>query len=413
MLTVSDDVKNLFLNHYRQTARITMTWPGRTGQRIITEADIMQGGLTIDKYSATGGEINVGTFVAAQLTLKLNNFKGKFNTWDFQNAELFVEIGIKKWDAYHWENAQMNYIPMGVYVVTSPVRSRERIVTIVALDRAVYTDKLPDAALPDTILTLGDLLTHICTTCGITCADGVSSSLPQLSTEIDVSTITERTSYRNMIRWIAFLNSKNAYFDNDGNLAFGFYKILTHYIPRPRDPDLILNKGDIYNVDIDTSTVFRLGGSNYRANDGSTIFNIEWGYNASDQWDEHWWTISAGKLFNDIGAIIQKQLNYDGTYYVPEFSDCQLIENETVPIAWNPPQGGLDELPMYPFRAQIKPMPWLELMDIVRYKSNKNYDIPITHLSFTLNGSTVIACDVDAQLLNQKGTYMEAPSLVI
>jgi len=413
MLTVSDDVKNLFLNHYRQTARITMTWPGRTGQRMITEADIMQGGLTIDKYSATGGEIDVGTFVAAQLTLKLNNFKGKFNTWDFQNAELFVEIGIKKWDAYHWENAQMHYIPMGVYAVTSPVRSRERVVTIVALDRAVYTDKLLDAALPSTISTLGDLLTHICTTCGITCADGVSSSLPQLSTVIDVSTITERVSYRNMIRWIAFLNSRNAYFDNDGNLAFGFYKILTHYVPH-RSPDLVLKTSDIYNVDIDTSTVFRLGGSNYRANDGSAIMIIEWGYDESPQWDEHWWTISAGKFIGGAGVEIKKTLYLDGTYYVPDFYDCQLIENSETPIIWNVPQGGLDELPMYPFRAQIKPMPWLELMDIVRYKNRHGqWDIPITHLSFTLNGSTIIACDIDAQLLNQKGTYMEAPSLVL
>ena len=388
-----------------------MTWPGRTGQRIITEADIMQGGLTIDKYSATGGEINVGTFVAAQLTLKLNNFKGKFNTWDFQNAELFVEIGIKKWDAYHWENAQMHYIPMGVYVVTSPVRSRERVVTIVALDRAVYTDKLLDAALPSTISTLGDLLTHICTTCGITCADGVSSSLPQLSTAIDVSTITEQVSYRNMIRWIAYLNSRNAYFDNDGNLAFGFYKILHHFVPH-RAPDLILNKGDIYNVDIDTSTDFRLGGSNYRANDGSTIMTIRWGYDAYPGHEAQWWTLSTGKLLGDVGIEVSNTLNYDGTYYVTEFNDCQLIENSTLTV-WNPPQTSVNELSMYPFRAQIKPMPWLELMDIVRYKSNKNYDIPITHLSFTLNGSTVIACDVDAQLLNQKGTYMEAPSLVI
>ena len=404
MLNVSDEVKALFKNNYRQVARICMTHPGELGQQWITEADIIQGGLTIDKYCTLNGGLDIGTFVAGQLKLKLKNTNDKFRSWKFLNAELTVEIGIKKWDAYEWENAQVHYIPMGVYVVNTPVQSNSGVITITAMDRAVYFDPKLTSLIPNTVTTVGGLIEYVCGLAGVTIASGVST-MSYYDSAIDVSLITRAITLRTVIQQMAFVLGAVAYMDNDGYLTFKVYKTGFGSL------DFTITSSDRYELDIDTSRKYILGGSQVEREDGSVEKNILWGWPAlPPYYDESWWVVSSGEYLDHVGVEIRNEVTSAGVYYVNTLYNCQLFDGESFP----PLHYDVTKREAYPCRSKIKSMPWIELLDYCRMQARGPYDIYVTHMTYTMNGPMYISCDLDPEILNNIGTYIpSAPGIVI
>ena len=141
MYKVEQSIIDLFNKHYRQVLRIT--FKGKYENFTIDETEVIQGGFTTDRYSVSGSKIELGSAIAAELTLKVKNYDGKYDETVFEGGELFVEVGIKKWDAHRWENAVVHYIPCGYFIIDTPPRAKSTI-SISALDRMVLFDKAAD-----------------------------------------------------------------------------------------------------------------------------------------------------------------------------------------------------------------------------------------------------------------------------
>lgn len=171
MYKVSQEVKNLFNKNYIQVADITVN--GVNESFSVAENEIVQGSLSIDRYSVSNSKIEVGSAVAAELTLKLKNDDGKYDNTVFEGAEVFVKIGIKKWDAHRWENAVIHWIPCGYFTIDEPPRALSTI-TISALDRMILFDKTVDISKLSFPMTVADLLNKICTICGVTLATDIT-----------------------------------------------------------------------------------------------------------------------------------------------------------------------------------------------------------------------------------------------
>ena len=88
MYAVTQDIIDLFNKHYRQVLRITFKRGNVT--KVIDETEIRQGGFTIDRYSVSGSKVEVGSAIAAELTLKVKNYDGKYDETIFEGGELFV-----------------------------------------------------------------------------------------------------------------------------------------------------------------------------------------------------------------------------------------------------------------------------------------------------------------------------------
>ena len=97
MYPVTEAVAALFDANQPQVLRITGTDPNGVSINI-TEANVMSGGFSIDRYCNNGAKLELGTAVSAELTLKLNNADGTFDGIMFEGAELFVEVGIAEQD---------------------------------------------------------------------------------------------------------------------------------------------------------------------------------------------------------------------------------------------------------------------------------------------------------------------------
>lgn len=340
MYKVSQEVKNLFNKNYIQVADITVN--GVNESFSVAENEIVQGSLSIDRYSVSNSKIEVGSAVAAELTLKLKNDDGKYDSTVFEGAEVFVKIGIKKWDAHRWENAVIHWIPCGYFTIDEPPRALSTI-TISALDRMILFDKTVDISKLSFPMTVADLLNKICTICGVTLATDITR-LPNKDYQITAYPEGQDLTYRTLLQWCAALTGTCAFMNYDGNLELKWYE----------QTDLTISPSERYNSDMQENDV--------------TITGIYFKDAANTEYiagtDDYCLDLSSNGLLQDNVQVVLD------TLYV-----------------------SLKGFSYRPYTATIKSAPYIYPMDMIHYEDAKGevHDTIITNVTFGMNLSTSIA----------------------
>lgn len=340
MYKVSQEVKNLFNKNYIQVADITVN--GVSESFSVAENEIVQGSLSIDRYSVSNSKIEVGSAVAAELTLKLKNDDGKYDNTVFEGAEVFVKIGIKKWDAHRWENAVIHWIPCGYFTIDEPPRALSTI-TISALDRMILFDKTVETDKLSFPMTVADLLNKICTICGVTLATDITR-LPNKDYQITAYPEGQDLTYRTLLQWCAALTGTCAFMNYDGNLELKWYE----------QTDLTISPSERYNSDMQENDV-AITGIYFKA-----AANTE--YIAGT--DDYCLDLSSNGLLQDNVQVVLD------TLYV-----------------------SLKGFSYRPYTATIKSAPYIYPMDMIHYEDAKGevHDTIITNVTFGMNLSTSIA----------------------
>ena len=242
MYPVSSAVQALFEAEQRQNLRITGN--GLT----ITDADVVLDSFSIDRYACNGTKLEVGTAVASEMSLKLNNADGRYDDVVFEGAELYVEIGIADWTQ---DNPNITYIPCGYFTPDEQPRTRD-IITLHALDRMMNFDAIPpqltpwtdnngnvmtdnygnviyfcaDLSLPATV---SDLIQQACDICQVPFSQDLST-LPNYNLTISVlPALQQDITFRNIIQWCAGIMGTNAWIDWEGKLRFSWYGMSSVY----------------------------------------------------------------------------------------------------------------------------------------------------------------------------------------
>lgn len=340
MYKVSQEVKNLFNKNYIQVADITVN--GVNESFSVAENEIVQGSLSIDRYSVSNSKIEAGSAVAAELTLKLKNDDGKYDNTVFEGAEVFVKIGIKKWDAHRWENAVIHWIPCGYFTIDEPPRALSTI-TISALDRMILFDKTVDISKLSFPMTVADLLNKICTICGVTLATDITR-LPNKDYQITAYPEGQDLTYRTLLQWCAALTGTCAFMNYDGNLELKWYE----------QTDLTISPSERYNSDMQENDV-AITGIYFK-----DAANTE--YIAGT--DDYCLDLSSNGLLQDNVQVVLD------TLYV-----------------------SLKGFSYRPYTATIKSAPYIYPMDMIHYEDAKGevHDTIITNVTFGMNLSTSIA----------------------
>ncbi len=341
MYNISNDVLELFKKNYRQVVNITFRGKERTF--VLTEADIKQGGLTIDRYCVSGSKIEIGSAIAAELKLTLDNHNDRFSDEVFEDAELEVKIGIKKWDAYKWENAQIHWIPCGFFTVDDPPRKLTSI-TLSALDRMVKFD-VPISNKNIITTSVRNLVQICCDHCGVILATNLTT-LPNANytiTYIPEDDEIEDITYRQLIQWCSEIMGVCAYIDWEGKLRLEWYKTTSTTItPKER------YKSDLYENDI------TITGVQLTDNDDNVYLK------GTDDYAFH---IQGNKLITHDYETIVESLN-----------------------------SVLNGFSYRPYSCSIKPMPHIYPLDVITYvdKYNNSHKSIITNTTFKINMSTNI-----------------------
>jgi hypothetical protein len=224
MYPISSAVKALYDAEQRQVLRITGT--DKNGATIsITDANVMENGFTIDRYSCNGTKLEVGTAIASELTLKLDNRQGQFDGIAFEGAELFVEVGIADWTQ---DSPTVNWMPCGYFTPYIQPRKYSTI-TLAALDRMMRFDRVVEDGSLTLPATVAGLVAQVCALFSVTLAAAITG-LPNASYSVsELPELQQTITYRNLIQWCAGIMGTNAWMDWNGQLRFSWYDNATGY----------------------------------------------------------------------------------------------------------------------------------------------------------------------------------------
>lgn len=358
MVNVSQDIIKSFNEGNQQTALIEVTAGGKTFT--ITDADIIQGGLKIDRYCVTNSKIEVGSAVASELSLKLRNYDGKFNDVSFEGAVLNVKIGIKLASVLDGatlgkgvlgrmilgsasSDQDVAYVPCGLFIVDTPPRKLSTI-SISALDYMVLFDREVNASALSFPVHVDALIQKICSICNVTLATDVSV-LPNHYFSIGgLPNTNQKLTYRQLLQWCAQLTGTCAFMDGSGRLVLKWYE----------QTGVTITASERYSSDMLENDITITG---FTCDDGK------------------------GNTY------------LSGTADYPlDLSDCGFLTNayEGVLKELQAARGGFA---YRPYSATIKSAPYLFPLDMIRYKDKDGvvHDTIVTNVTLALNCNTAIS----------------------
>lgn len=358
MVNVSQDIIKSFNEGNKQTALIEVTAGSKTFA--ITDADIIQGGLKIDRYCVTNSKIEVGSAVASELSLKLRNYDGKFNDVSFEGAVLNVKIGIKLSSVL--ESATLGkgilrrmilgsassdqdvaYIPCGLFIVDTPPRKLSTI-SISALDYMVLFDREVNTSTLSFPIHVDALIQKICSICNVTLATD-ASVLPNHYFSIGgLPDTNQKLTYRQLLQWCAQLTGTCAFMDGSGRLVLKWYE----------QTGVTITASERYSSDMLENDITITG-----------------------------FTCDDGKGNTYLSGTAD---------YTLDLSDCGFLTNayEGVLKELQAARGGFT---YRPYSATIKSAPYLFPLDMIRYKDKDGvvHDTIVTNVTLALNCNTAIS----------------------
>jgi hypothetical protein len=238
MYSISDELRQRFEQGERKTARVAIG--NYAVDQTITEADIVSNGLSIDRYCVTGNKIEIGSAVAAELSLVLDNSSGKFDEIVFEGVQLFVEIGIA--------GDENSYIPCGKFTVDEPPRNNTRI-SLKALDYMMLFDNKADVSKLN-FSNAEALVESVCSKCEVELSSNVDFT-KFANTNIELSEPTTEVTYRQLLQWACEILGVCAYMDGVGELMLAWY---SDDINATFDPS-VRYSGTMHETDIEISGV--------------------------------------------------------------------------------------------------------------------------------------------------------------
>lgn len=371
MVNVSQDIIKSFNEGNQQTALIEVTAGGKTFT--ITDADIIQGGLKIDRYCVTNSKIEVGSAVASELSLKLRNYDGKFNDVSFEGAVLNVKIGIHAANTSelgkfilgksvlgfakglgnfilgtgrlgdYSVDTEVYWVPCGLFIVDTPPRKLSTI-SISALDYMVLFDREVNASALSFPIHVDALIQKICSICNVTLATDVSV-LPNHYFSIGgLPDTNQKLTYRQLLQWCAQLTGTCAFMDGSGRLVLKWYE----------QTGVTITASERYSSDMLENDITITG-----------------------------FTCDDGKGNTYLSGTAD---------YTLDLSDCGFLTNayDGVLKELQAARGGFA---YRPYSATIKSAPYLFPLDMIRYKDKDGvvHDTIVTNVTLALNCNTAIS----------------------
>ena len=320
-----------------QTVSIAVT-PTTGSNFTITEANIRQGGMSIDRFSVPGQTLEIGACTAAELTLTLDNTDGTFDSAVFEGAQMVVTVSCT--DA----GGTTYSVPMGYFTVDEVPKVRNTI-SLTALDRMVQFDKPVDLADFSFPMDVQTLVAQLCSDCNVVLSSSVDlTTMANYDLSLSAPTGTDYT-YRQWLSWCCGLLGVCGYMDWDGELRLEWY----HTADTVEDPGL-LTDAVRFSSDYEEGAVALTGLQTVDASGEAVLVGAD-GYVLD---------MSANEFLNasDPAQTMLATFNYvTTTDYVP-------FTATTLPMPWVWP---LDKVWYYKIGESINP--------IVSYVTNINFKL--------------------------------------
>jgi hypothetical protein len=176
----------------------------------LVDSDFINDGFRID--DSVGEKVALGTVVINKCTYYLNNFSGKFNSYDFTDAVLRPQSGLQL-------SETVEYLPKGVFTVDNP-GAKGSIIVLEALDNMAKLNTEFSGVMISFPCTNQQLLQAVCLHCGVSLStvSFLNSGYINSSRPAD-----EAISCREVVSWIAQMAGCFARCNTVGALELKWY----------------------------------------------------------------------------------------------------------------------------------------------------------------------------------------------
>lgn len=329
----------------------------------ITEANIVQGGFIYDSRVVEGSAFQVGTAIADEIHVTLDNSTGVYNR-SYLGEEFTVSIS----NVNISTGTQDSWTQYGIFIVTEVDESDSFTTTMVLQDRMILLDQVIPSFTVDTLLAN---LSAFCTALGFS----LNSQSAQVTNPLTKFTVTGTTNengitYRDFVRGCGLLLGRNARFTRDGNLQFTQTIGSSTYAATLTPSDRFSSRlGELQH----------LGGVEVYDEDGTLL------YSRNLHNDDTYRVVidpSSSVIIDLIGGI---------DAVVTGFQACVTAGTQYMPMSF------FFDHDYYP--VEISAMNWWEIQtwDRIGYtdKNNNTYPVIVTSVASVLNGRTSISSTAD------------------
>ena len=359
----------------------------------LTDEDFMSGSVSITDSVSGMGAFNVGNVITNSFNATLNNFTGKFNSYNLAGATISVQFGIV------FEDSTEEWIDRGTYTLEKPTSlgSTIKVVGYDDMDKMnkYYLGKHPVGGVESDIvfpLNAETLAMYLCDECGVDYAVDMWG----LDTfQVDEFEYNESTTCRQVLSWVVQIAGGYARVNNIGKLeckAFNKHEWTS---------GTTLNGGTINPWE---SVSAYSGGtfspwSSVTDYDGGSSGGAEFTLSKIKSLDVYVEDITVTGVrafaYNTVDEFDFDTAGSDG--YILALQNNPLIDSDNTSAVATRVNGRVGGLSFRPFNASIFGDPSIEAGDVVAlqdYLGNEHVTL-ITSLTYSLNQAERIECNAE------------------
>lgn len=366
----------------------------------LSGADFMANTIGYSQASSSTSSFDIGAAIIGKMSFSLNNYNGKFNSYDFTGSQITSWIGVPL-------ESTTELIKKGVFNIQQP-DSYGTTIALTAYDNMSKFQKPYSEVNTSYPTTLQMIVADICLHCDVQIAtphfDNYTYSIPTRPDDKSMSCL-------DMIAYVAQLAGCFAMCDTNGRLVFKWY-------------DMGALSGDSLD-----------GGAFDVANPYATGDNADGGnftdYSSGDNYDgggfdDEYFTLYAYtglKVVTDdvvitgIKAIANDDDSehlYGATGYVLELSGNPLITSANAASIVEYLGAKIIGMRFRPFSAQAQSDPTIEPGDccFIYDRDNNLYRSIITSINYSAGSRTSLACNAETPARNQATSYSQMAKTV-
>ena len=359
----------------------------------LTDEDFMSGSVSITDSVSGMGSFNVGNVITNSFNATLNNFTGKFNSYNLAGATISVQFGIV------FEDSTEEWIDRGTYTLEKPTSlgSTIKVVGYDDMDKMnkYYIGKHPVGGVESDIIfpiNAETLAMYLCDECGVDYAVDMWG----LDTfQVDEFEYNESTTCRQVLSWVVQIAGGYARVNNIGKLECKAFNL------HQWSGGTTLNGGTI-NPWESVSTYS--GGtfspwSSVTDYDGGSSGGAEFTLSKIKTLDVYVEDITVTGVrafaYNTVDEFDFDTAGSDG--YILALQDNPLIDSDNTSAVATRVNGRVGGLSFRPFNASIFGDPSIEAGDVVAlqdYLGNEHVSL-ITSLTYSLNQTERLECNAE------------------
>ena len=218
----------------------------------------------ITDNTSNTNSFDLGSAVAQQLTLKLDNLAGTYDSHDFNEAVISVKVGLEVDGITEW-------LDKGEFI-SEPGEDSGDTVSVSAFDNMVRFDQPYSISKLSYPATLGSIVRDACSCCNVALAPD-SASFPN-----DNFIVNERpddsVTFRQILQWVGQITCRYSKINTAGQLSLRWYDTETlesTWVRQSGDSTETICEGNSNVIDVDDSEIVQvselLSGSTFTTDD--------------------------------------------------------------------------------------------------------------------------------------------------